>query len=41
VAALDREESACGAYAAFIRLLTANRTVDTRSFPRRGEGRCR
>jgi hypothetical protein len=41
VAALDREESACGAYAAFIRLLTANRTVDTRSLPRRGEGRCR
>jgi hypothetical protein len=39
MAALDREESACGAYAAFIRMLTANRTVGSRPLPRRGECR--
>ncbi|HTX07647.1 MAG TPA: hypothetical protein VME22_03490 [Solirubrobacteraceae bacterium] len=40
-AALDREESACDAYAAFIRMLTSNRTVESRPLPRRGEARCR
>ena len=40
-AALDREESACGAYATFIHLLTSNRTVESRPFLRRGEDRCR
>jgi hypothetical protein len=40
-AALDREESACRAYAAFIHLLTSKRTAESRPFPRRGEDRCR
>jgi hypothetical protein len=40
VAALDREESACGAYAAHIRLITARRRVDGGSLARRREGRC-
>jgi hypothetical protein len=39
IAALDREESACGEYAAFIRMLTAHRPVESRVFPRRGECR--
>jgi hypothetical protein len=41
MAALDREESACGAYASYIRMLTSNRTVDSGPLHRRGERRCR
>jgi hypothetical protein len=41
MAALDREESACGAYAAHIRLITSRRRVDAGSLARRREGHCR
>jgi hypothetical protein len=41
MAALDREESACDAYAAHIRLITSRRTAEAGPFPRRGDSRCR
>jgi hypothetical protein len=40
MAALDREESACDAYAAHIRHITAHRTADTVMPARRREGQC-
>jgi hypothetical protein len=39
-AALDREESACQAYAEHIRHITAHRTLDSATTVRRREGRC-
>jgi hypothetical protein len=39
-AALDREESACQAYAAHIVRITSHRAVDSGMTARRREGRC-
>lgn len=39
-AALDREESACKAYAAHIRMITSHRPLDSGLRPRRRQGQC-
>jgi hypothetical protein len=39
-AALDREESACHAYAAHIRLITSHRPLESAALPRLREGKC-
>jgi hypothetical protein len=40
LAALDREESACRAYDAYIRLITSHRQLESGALPRRREGKC-
>lgn len=40
IAALDREQSACNAYAAHIRVITSHRPLDSGVHARRRQGQC-